>query len=216
MSHSGFTLPQKDAAHQVNLIVAPTGSVASIKIPDLLHRLSLTGKFNIVLIPSYTSLKFFSLEHVPDSVSVVRDTQEWTGWTRESPILHIALRNWVDILCLAPLSAHTMAKIAHGECDTLVTEVMRAWDYLAATPSKRIIAAPAMNTAMYRHPFTRPQLVLLRDSLKVELVGPISKRLACGDSGIGAMSEVADLVQTLSVVHHEILHASRTATRKET
>lgn len=60
------------------------------------------------------------------------------------PVLHIELRRWADVLVLAPLSANTMAKVAHGLCDNLLTSVVRAWDY-----AKPMIVAPAMNTYMW-------------------------------------------------------------------
>ncbi len=45
------------------------------------------------------------------------------------PVLHIELRRWADVLVLAPLSANTLAKVAHGLCDNLLTCVVRAWDF---------------------------------------------------------------------------------------
>ena len=87
------------------------------------------------------------------------------------PVLHIELRNWADIVLVAPLSAHTLAKIAHGFCDDLLSCTLRAWDFsnnltqsnvrFQNSPSHRskpIILAPAMNTAMWDHPITGKQL----------------------------------------------------------
>ena len=56
------------------------------------------------------------------------DLDEWNAWTkRGDPVLHIDLRNWADILIVAPLDANTLAKIACGISDNLLTCVLRAW-----------------------------------------------------------------------------------------
>jgi phosphopantothenoylcysteine decarboxylase len=75
-----------------------------------------------------------------------------------------------------------------GLCDNLVTSVLRAWD-----PAKPLLVAPAMNTAMWRHPLTPRHVATLRDALGVSVVPPISKELACGDTGVGAMAAVDDV-----------------------
>jgi phosphopantothenoylcysteine decarboxylase len=91
-------------------------------------------------------------------------------------------------MLIAPLSANTLAKVSHGLCDNLLTCVVRAWDF-----SKPLLVAPAMNTHMWSHPFTAPQLDVLR-RLGVVVIPPISKRLACGDVGVGAMAAVESIV----------------------
>jgi phosphopantothenoylcysteine decarboxylase len=71
------------------------------------------------------------------------------SWTRGTGILHINLRKWCDILVVAPLSANTLAKIVNGMSDSLLTSVVRAWDTTGMVDGrrKRILVAPAMNTA---------------------------------------------------------------------
>ncbi|EIE76929.1 hypothetical protein RO3G_01633 [Rhizopus delemar RA 99-880] len=64
------------------------------------------------------------------------------SWEKISdPILHIELRNWADIMVIAPLDANTLGKIANGLCDNLLTCVLRAWNV-----TKPVVACPAMNT----------------------------------------------------------------------
>ena len=83
---------------------------------------------------------------------------------------------------VAPLSANTLAKMANGMCDNLLTCVVRAWDF-----SKPLLVAPAMNTYMWDSPFTTRHLEQL-EALGVTVVDPVSKKLACGDVGNGAMA----------------------------
>ncbi|OAJ44913.1 hypothetical protein BDEG_28094 [Batrachochytrium dendrobatidis JEL423] len=69
------------------------------------------------------------------------------------------------------------------------TCVLRAWD-----SSKPVVVCPAMNTHMWSHPITSKQLTVLSQELGYVIVHPISKQLACGDVGIGAMADVSDIV----------------------
>jgi phosphopantothenoylcysteine decarboxylase len=152
------------------------------------------------------------------SKTLFLDDDEWPGrdegrhYRREDPVLHIELRRWADRLVVAPLDANTLAKLAAGLADNCLTCVWRAWD-----PARPVILAPAMNTLMWQHPLTVRHLRQLlpdaaipaggdadtviewinRTQPTLHIVPPVSKRLACGDVGIGAMAEVADIVQAV-------------------
>lgn len=106
-------------------------------------------------------------------------------------MLHIELRKWAHALVVAPLDANTLAKLAHGLSDNLLTCVARAWDF-----SRPFVVCPAMNTFMWEHPFTAQQLGAL-ESLGVQQIPPISKKLACGDTGCGALAHVTDIVSRI-------------------
>ena len=80
-------------------------------------------------------------------------------------MLHIELRKIAMVLCVAPLSANTMAKFANGLCDNLLSCVFRAWDFKSEGAS--VIVAPAMNTFMYEHPITEQQEKYLSETLGV-------------------------------------------------
>jgi phosphopantothenoylcysteine decarboxylase / phosphopantothenate---cysteine ligase len=86
-----------------------------------------------------------------------------------------------DLLVVAPLSANTLAKLAHGLADSLLTELALAF-------SGHLVLAPAMNTRMWEHPATQENVRILRERGAV-LVGPEAGMLAEGDVGIGRMSE---------------------------
>ena len=125
---------------------------------------------------------------------------------------------WADIFAIAPLDANTLAKLAVGLCDNCLTCVWRAWD--AARP---VVLAPAMNTLMWQNPFTRRHLRALAadagaghipahladDTLvqqindrspTLRIVGPITKALACGDTGVGAMAEVPEVIAAVQAM----------------
>lgn len=112
-------------------------------------------------------------------------------------VLHIDLRSWADICVVAPLSAHTLSKIANGLCDDLLTCILRAWDFGNGKP---VVLAPAMNTAMWEHPLTTMQLNTIknfRNNDVVKVVHPVAKTLACGDVGVGALADLNDIVTTV-------------------
>lgn len=100
-------------------------------------------------------------------------------------------------MLIAPCSADALAKITTGISDSLVYSVVRAWDTtgLVDRKKKRVLVAPAMNTAMWNHPVTEKGLAVLREWQEwVEVLSPIKKDLACGDVGDGAMREWREIV----------------------
>lgn len=163
------------------------GSVATVKLA-LVCKLLL--EFADVKVAATSSSKhFINEEELPDAVKpLLGDEEEWRSWRQVGdPVLHIELRRWADLLLVAPLSANSLAKMANGLCDNLLTCVIRAWEF-----SKPLVVAPAMNTAMWQSPFTAKHLAVLHE-MGVHVVDPISKRLACGDVGQGAMASPEDI-----------------------
>ncbi|KAI8854184.1 putative phosphopantothenoylcysteine decarboxylase [Chytridium lagenaria] len=173
-------------ARPYKILVGATGSVASVKIPSLLETLktSFEPPPELKLVATSHAFHFFNREKVPTGVEILTDEDEWKTWTKMGdPVLHIDLRNWADIIIIAPLDANSLAKVAGGLCDNLLTCVMRAWD-----TSKPVLVCPAMNTHMWNHPFTSKHMHTLSKDLGYKVEDPISKTLACGDTGSPFMS----------------------------
>ena len=166
------------------VLLALTGSVASLKAPELASALAAWA--DVRTIATESALHFFAPSDLPPAAQpVLRDADEWSAWAaRGDPVLHIDLRRWADVLVVAPLSAHTLAKAAAGLADGLVSTVLRAWEWGA----KPAVLAPAMNTAMWAHPCTAGQVAAV-EGFGAVVVRPIVKTLACGDEGVGAMAE---------------------------
>jgi phosphopantothenoylcysteine decarboxylase len=173
------------------VLLGVTGSVAAIRTPMLVREL-LAERHAVKVAATESSLHFFDPAELPAGV-LHRDADEWpaTRYQRGDPVLHIDLRNWADLFLIAPLDAHTLAKLALGLCDNLLACVARAWP-----ADKPFVLAPAMNTLMWEQPITARHLAQISDDRKGRLtvIGPIAKELACGDVGIGGMSEVPDIV----------------------
>ena len=173
----------------MSVLLGCTGSVASIKVPAMAAALKDAG-LQVRVVATESALHFFKQEDLPQGVALLRDSDEWRTWgSMGDPVLHIELRTQSDLLLLAPLDANTLAKVSQGLCDNLLTCVARCWDY----KEKPVVLAPSMNTLMWQHPVTAPQLDTLR-SWGAHVLPPVSKTLACGDTGVGAMHEWSDIV----------------------
>ncbi|KAL0326294.1 UNVERIFIED_CONTAM: putative phosphopantothenoylcysteine decarboxylase [Sesamum radiatum] len=137
------------ATRKPRILLAASGSVASIKFANLCHCFSEWAEVKAVA--TKASLHFIDRVSVPKDVTLYTDEDEWSMWKKiGDSVLHIELRRWADIMVIAPLSANTLGKIAGGLCDNLLTCIVRAWDY-----SKPMFVAPAMNTFMWNNP-SRP------------------------------------------------------------
>jgi phosphopantothenoylcysteine decarboxylase/phosphopantothenate--cysteine ligase len=94
---------------------------------------------------------------------------------------HIAAAGWAGVLCIAPATAHLLARLALGLADDFLTTTALAF-------TGPVIAAPAMHTAMWQQPAVQQHLDVLR-ARGVRLVGPVDGPLASGESGMGRMAE---------------------------
>jgi phosphopantothenoylcysteine decarboxylase / phosphopantothenate---cysteine ligase len=109
------------------------------------------------------------------------------------PISHLELAARCDAFCIAPATAHTIAKMATGQADNLVTAA-----YLACTSP--VLVAPAMNNHMYEHPATQANLNLLRDR-GVQMIEPGTGALASrGEWGVGRLAEPAAILEAIEMV----------------
>ncbi len=203
-----------------HLLLAASGSVATIKLPNIVRALSRYPNLSIRIVVTKTAESFLagqsaeqpllsSLYRERNVDGIYRDEDEWAKhWVRGEAILHIELRRWSHLLVIAPLSANTMAKMTIGFADGLLLSIVRAWDTTGEIDGdckKRIIVAPAMNTAMWRQPITKKQIKVLEEDWGanadadgwIEVLRPIEKTLACGDNGDGAMREWSDVVSCI-------------------
>lgn len=149
----------------MNILLAATGSVAAIKYWRLFSYLLDIGEVKGIFTDK---AKFFTEGHRTESwgawnkqipndklsnAKIYTDINEWM-WDRiGDPIVHIELKDWADILVIAPLSANTLTKMAVGICDNLLTSVYYAWP-----KNKNIVVAPAMNTDMWNNRLTREHI----------------------------------------------------------
>jgi phosphopantothenoylcysteine decarboxylase len=187
----------------MRIILGLTGSVASVLYLKLVKELQKIGTVDVIL--TERAKHFVGMTSLCDALEekngvLYTENDEWhwsrngissNHWEKDDPVLHINLRDEASALVIAPCSANTLAKIANGICDNLLTSVIRAWD-----KDRPLIIAPAMNTHMWNHQITNRHLFII-DSFGYKWIKPQSKVLACGTEGMGAMCEIDEIVKTL-------------------
>jgi phosphopantothenoylcysteine decarboxylase / phosphopantothenate---cysteine ligase len=149
------------------VLLGVTGGIAAYKACELVRLLVKAGHDVVPLV-------------TPGAERFVR-AETFYALARRRPTEEYPHLQRADLLVIAPLTANTLAKLAHGLADNLVTEAALAHE-------GPILAAPAMNTRMWNHPATRANVQTLR-ARGVELVGPEAGELAEGEHGLGRMSE---------------------------
>jgi phosphopantothenoylcysteine decarboxylase/phosphopantothenate--cysteine ligase len=116
-------------------------------------------------------------------------TSLWDEKQADSEIEHIAEAQWVDVVVIAPATAHFLAKMAHGLADDFLSTML-----LATTAP--VVVAPAMNVNMWNHPATRTNVTTLRER-GVRFVDPGAGYLACGMVGSGRLAEVSAIADAV-------------------
>uniref|UniRef100_A0A8C9NG72 Phosphopantothenoylcysteine decarboxylase n=1 Tax=Serinus canaria TaxID=9135 RepID=A0A8C9NG72_SERCA len=184
------------AQEKFHVLLGVTGSVAALKLPLLVAELLKIPGLEVKVVTTERAKHFYNAQEIP--VTLYGDEEEWQLWKgRSDPVLHIELRRWADLMVVAPLDANTLAKVANGICDNLLTCVIRAWDL-----SKPLLFCPAMNTAMWEHPITARHVEQLKAFGYME-IPCVVKKLVCGDEGRGAMAEVWTIVERVKRILEE-------------
>lgn len=166
------------------IILGVTGSIACYKAADLASKLTQSGA-EVDVILTEAALKFIS----PLTFQSVTGRKAYTEddlWGGNAHIVHISLGHQADLLVVAPLSANTLAKLAHGNADNLLSITTLA----AACP---LLLAPAMDGHMFSNPATQANLAVMRQR-GATIVGPASGHLASGQTGVGRMVETPELL----------------------
>jgi phosphopantothenoylcysteine decarboxylase len=185
----------------MNIILAATGSVATIKYWRLMMELQKIGEVKGIL--TEKAVHFARLANTQEVLDknllqlLITEQDEWNWNKVGDPITHINLRDWADVLVIAPLSANTLTKMAVGICDNLLTSLYYTWD-----TDKKIVIAPAMNTYMWENPLTRKHLKMLRER-HLTVVDPVESNLACGVRGVGAMAPLDSIVQKVKEYNND-------------
>jgi phosphopantothenoylcysteine decarboxylase len=114
-----------------NLLIGVTGSVATIKLPQLIENIVQQGRddgveWTVKVVATANAMHFIETNCDKGSIQteIVTDAMEWSLWKqRNDPVLHIQLRQWADVFLIAPLDANTLAKLANGLCDNLLASI---------------------------------------------------------------------------------------------
>lgn len=170
-----------------SILLAVSGSISAYKAADLTNRLTKLG-YDVHVLMTKAATDFITLLTLQ---VLSKNTVHLDVMSEEDPksVNHIELAKKVDLFILAPASANTLAKLAHGLADNMVTATALALP--AETPK---LIAPAMNTKMYENPLTQRNLSILKE-VGYEEIEPRSSLLACGDLGRGALAELDTIIE---------------------
>jgi phosphopantothenoylcysteine decarboxylase/phosphopantothenate--cysteine ligase len=172
-----------------HILLGVTGSIAAYKAADLASRLTQAGA-QVDVILTAAAEKFVT----PLTFQSVTGRRAFTDadlWGGEAHVLHVGLGHSTDLLVIAPCTADTMAKLAHGLADNLLTVTA-----LAATCP--LVLAPAMDGGMFDAPATQANLATLI-ARGARIVGPAEGHLASGLLGKGRMVEPAEVLGHIRV-----------------
>ncbi len=161
------------------VLLGVTGGIAAYKACELTRRL-VRAEHEVIPILTAGAERFVTRETFAALANRAVD---------ESPYPHLAQ---ADLLVVAPLTAHTMAKLANGLADDVLSEA-------ALAHRGPLLVAPAMNDRMWAHPATQANAELLRER-GVEFVGPVEGELAEGGEGMGRMAEPEEIFARCQVL----------------
>ena len=171
------------------VVLGVSGGIAAYKACEIVSRLKKAGtEVHVIMTENAVKLAAPLTFQTLSGNPVVVDT---FAPPVAFEVEHIALAQKADVFVIAPATANILAKMAHGIADDMLSTTVLA-------TKAPVLVAPAMNTAMWEHSATQANVKLLKDR-GIHMIGPVGGLLACGDSGIGRMSEPEEITE-------EILH----------
>ncbi len=174
--------------HGQKLLLCVCGGIAAYKAADLVRRLRDAGA-EVQVAMTENAQRFVGARTFQALSGRPVRTSLWDAQA-EAAMGHIELARWADRIVIAPATANTLAKLAHGFADDLVSTLC-----LATTAP--ICIAPAMNHRMWLHAATQANIATLQ-ARGVQVIGPDDGPLAEGESGPGRMSEPGAIVAALA------------------
>jgi len=170
------------------IVLGVSGSVAAYKAAELASKLT-QAKAQVDVVLSEGAERFIS----PLTFASLTGRKAYSSlWDSDAHVVHVGLGEAADLLVIAPCSANTLAKLATGQADNLLTLTALA----ARCP---VLVAPAMDGGMFEHPATQANIQTLRQR-GVQVLGPAQGRMASGLLGWGRMLEPAEILGQLRLV----------------
>jgi phosphopantothenoylcysteine decarboxylase/phosphopantothenate--cysteine ligase len=167
------------------VLLGVTGGIAAYKAALVARLLSDAG-MDVTAVLTDSATRFVG----PDTFSALTGRPAYVSlWDRPGEILHVRLAHENDVAAVAPCTANTIAKLAHGLADDLLTSTLLEYD-------GPLVLAPAMHSGMWGAVVTQTNVATL-SSRGVRIVGPVDGPLAHGDSGPGRMSEPAEIADAV-------------------
>lgn len=176
------------------ILICISGSIAAIKLPELIHKLTEKGH-SVKVIISRDGLNFVTPMAISSMGADVYLDENIDMSSHEQVMQHINLGKWADYILICPASANSIAKLSGGHSDNLLCATV-----LASTAKK--IVVPAMNQLMWKNSLTQKNVETLKQH-NFTFWGPVSGLQACGDNDIGRMIEVKEIIEKIDdLTHH--------------
>ena len=175
----------------MNILIGVSGGIAAYKVADLASVLVNKNNHVVKIIMTEAAKKFVT----PLTLAVISKNpvlDDDSEWIPNSQIPHIDLAKWAEIFVICPATANTIAKIANGTADNLLTST-----YLALPYKTPVILFPAMNTKMWESQQTQENLSKLGKIDYHSYISPDVGLLACGDIGTGKLPSTKTLVESI-------------------
>ena len=166
-----------------SVLLGVSGGAAAYKAVELIRRLKDEGAL-VTVIMTEAAKKFIT----PLSLEIASQNKVCSDLFGD-PMIHITLPSHADIMVVAPATANTIGKFAGGIADNLLTTCLLSF-------AGKVVLAPSMNWRMYENPFFQENLNRLL-SRGVIHVGPEKGSLACGEEGIGRMSDIPEIIEAI-------------------
>lgn len=164
-----------------NIVVGVTGGIAAYKAVGVIRALVLAGH-DVHVVATEAALRFVGK---PTLEAISRNIVHSDLYEGVAEVRHVAIGQAADLIVIAPATANSLAKLAHGLADDLLGNTV-----LASTAP--VVVAPAMHTEMWGNPATVANVSLLVDR-GIRFVGPVAGQLTGRDSGAGRMAEPEDI-----------------------
>ena len=179
----------------MNIVVGITGGIAAYKAPELVRLLTKAGH-EVRCAATEHALQFTTRV----TLETVSRNPLYCDLFASGGTEHISLKDWADLLVVAPATANIIGKVATGVADDALSTL------LLAMPPERVLLAPAMNSQMWSHPAVQRNIEVLK-GWGIRTIGPAEGELACGTNGPGRMAEpeeIAACVARLSTANCQL------------
>jgi len=178
-------MSKKNHLKKKSILLIITGSISAYKSADIIRRLR-EKDITVKSVMTKSAEEFIT----PLLIASLSEQPTYTDmWSLkdETEIGHIKLSREADLILVAPASANIIGKLANGLCDNLASTILMATD-------KPIMVAPAMNPVMWSNPATQDNISTLK-SRGIEILEPESGLMACGETGVGRLMKVDNIVK---------------------
>lgn len=169
----------------MRIVVGITGGIAAYKTPELV-RLLKKADHEVRCAATEHALEFVTRV----TLETVSGAPLYSDLFASGRTEHISLKDWGEMLVVAPATANIIGKVASGIADDALSTLLLAFS------NKPVIMAPAMNCEMWAHPAVQRNVALLK-SWGILMVGPEEGELACGVNGVGRMAEPEQIAEAV-------------------